>query len=222
MMGTRTGKQCRERYINHLDPDTKRSAWTTEEDNVIRNLFKTVGTKWSQYMDHLPGRSDNAIKNRYHVINRFGMSPRGGGAGATAGVKRSTSDATGSSTETGQREESKPNLDEERQQKRLKRLQTAREILDQRIRELEDGGSHPSGASSPSSSDLSTTFCEETLKSELGSAFDDLEFIREEKAAMPGEKAEVGTTEPAAADPDPSTRFVPSMPFDFSCYDMGN
>ena len=69
-MDSRTGKQCRERYVNHLDPDTKRSAWTMEESAVIRDMFPTHGTKWSQYISALPGRSDNAIKNRYHLISR--------------------------------------------------------------------------------------------------------------------------------------------------------
>jgi len=69
-MDSRTGKQCRERYFNHLDPDTKKTAWTMEESTVIRDMFPTHGTKWSQYISALPGRSDNAIKNRYHLISR--------------------------------------------------------------------------------------------------------------------------------------------------------
>ena len=69
-MDSRTGKQCRERYVNHLDPDTNRSAWTMEESAVIRDMFPKHGTKWSQYISSLPGRSDNAIKNRYHLISR--------------------------------------------------------------------------------------------------------------------------------------------------------
>lgn len=69
-MKSRTGKQCRERYINHLDPNTKKSPWTLQEDDIIRELYPTLNTKWSQYMSRLPGRTDNAIKNRYHAITR--------------------------------------------------------------------------------------------------------------------------------------------------------
>ncbi len=69
-MDNRTGKQCRERYVNHLDPEMKKTAWTADEDNVIRDMFPEFETKWSKYMVLLPGRSDNAIKNRYHMIAR--------------------------------------------------------------------------------------------------------------------------------------------------------
>jgi hypothetical protein len=72
-MRERSGKQCRERYMNHLDPTIKKSAWTEEEDHIVRTLHNRYGKKWSKFMEKLPGRSDNAIKNRYHIISRKGF-----------------------------------------------------------------------------------------------------------------------------------------------------
>lgn len=69
-LGSRTGKQCRERYLNHLNPAIKKGEWTQEEDDRIMELNKTIGNKWCKYIDYLPGRTDCAIKNRFHVLIR--------------------------------------------------------------------------------------------------------------------------------------------------------
>ena len=43
----RIGKQCRERWHNHLNPDIRKDAWTQEEDDVILQAHKTMGNRWS-------------------------------------------------------------------------------------------------------------------------------------------------------------------------------
>ena len=62
----RISKQCRERWINNLDPALSKRPWTTEEDQKIIELHKNYGNKWALIAKQIPGRSDNSIKNRFN------------------------------------------------------------------------------------------------------------------------------------------------------------
>ncbi|KAF9328122.1 Myb- protein A [Podila minutissima] len=66
-IGSRTGKQCRERYTNHLDPRINKAPFTHEEDKRIMELYNQMGSKWAEMAKHLPGRPDNAIKNHFNT-----------------------------------------------------------------------------------------------------------------------------------------------------------
>lgn len=66
----RTGKQCRERYVNHLNPRLKNTDWTAVEDATIFHLYNTIGSHWAKMSKVIPGRTDNGIKNRFHNIRR--------------------------------------------------------------------------------------------------------------------------------------------------------
>ncbi|THU73192.1 hypothetical protein C4D60_Mb04t20220 [Musa balbisiana] len=76
----RCGKSCRLRWTNYLRPDIKRGNFSEEEDGVIVRLHSALGNKWSKISTHLPGRTDNEIKNYWNThlrkkLLRVGIDP---------------------------------------------------------------------------------------------------------------------------------------------------
>ncbi|XP_031248799.1 transcription factor MYB39-like [Pistacia vera] len=63
----RCGKSCRLRWTNYLRPDIKRGKFTDQEERIIIELHATLGNKWSTIASHLPGRTDNEIKNFWNT-----------------------------------------------------------------------------------------------------------------------------------------------------------
>jgi len=82
----RIGKQCRERWHNHLDPAIKKDDWSKSEDNLLFELQAKHGNKWSYIATMIEGRTENAVKNRWNGSKR----KRQNSAGKTGGSSKST------------------------------------------------------------------------------------------------------------------------------------
>ena len=70
IIGDRTGKQVRDRYRNYLKTDINNKRFTNKEDQLLLKLHQELGSKWCQIAQHMPGRTECQVKNRYYVYLR--------------------------------------------------------------------------------------------------------------------------------------------------------
>ncbi|CAD8122868.1 unnamed protein product [Paramecium sonneborni] len=66
----RLGKQCRERWINKLNPLVEKGPWYKEEEIKLLVAVLNFGKKWSliSRTDFNNQRTENCLKNRFHTI----------------------------------------------------------------------------------------------------------------------------------------------------------
>ena len=67
----RKGRQCRERWLNFLDPSLKKDMWSVEEDKLLLSLHKELGNKWSEISKRLNGRNERSVKTRLNLIKKY-------------------------------------------------------------------------------------------------------------------------------------------------------
>ena len=67
----KTGKQCKERFVNNLNPSLKKEkTWRLEENKTLFELHRKLGNKWTKISKCFEGRSDNCVKNQFFLLVR--------------------------------------------------------------------------------------------------------------------------------------------------------
>jgi hypothetical protein len=67
-MKNRTPRQCRDRWVDYLDPEVSHSLWTPEEDKLLLECFQRYGNKWRKISSHFQNHNQVSVRNRFRML----------------------------------------------------------------------------------------------------------------------------------------------------------
>merc|ERR1719453_763907 len=86
LMPGRSVTALRNRYRRLSQASASHGSWSREEDAAIVELVEQIGQKWSTIAAALPGRTDDAVRNRYLRLQRKRKHPAESGDGDRWGM----------------------------------------------------------------------------------------------------------------------------------------
>jgi hypothetical protein len=66
----RNGRQCRDRWVNSVNPTIANTPWTADEDRLLDEKFEEFGSRWIRIAVAFPRRSASQIKNHWITKQR--------------------------------------------------------------------------------------------------------------------------------------------------------
>jgi hypothetical protein len=75
-LGTKNPRQCKERWLNYLNPGLSMAQWTIEEELLLLEKYRELGPRWVTITKFFPNRTDAMLKNRFNRIQRWGRRTR--------------------------------------------------------------------------------------------------------------------------------------------------
>lgn len=67
----RNAKQCRDRWLYHLNPNVNKSKFSDDEDQKLLTVYRHIGGKWSKIVKFVGnGRTENMVRSRLQTLLR--------------------------------------------------------------------------------------------------------------------------------------------------------
>ena len=74
MMNGRNARQCKERWMNYLQPSINKQPFTLQEDIMLLQLLEKFGKRWANISKFFNNRTEISLKSRFRLLERRGVN----------------------------------------------------------------------------------------------------------------------------------------------------